>query len=182
MARFFLYLIEIINNKAWLNLIDAKFRWRSYWLDGTGSFWEPLGQMQVMQIRQGETLNHQGAITHEVCCLAAQIYETKTYEFIKMWFYIEQLSLILEESVSQNLWGSQGKLCKENLGYCPEVFFYPPLLKRSIFSSHILPVIQKRHEYCTTFNVHKVINQSLCIFKVNLFEEDHNKSSTFGTG
>ena len=107
-----------------------------------------------MQIHQGETLNHhQGAITHEVCCLAAQIYETKTYEFIKMWFYIEQLSLILEESVSQNLWGSQGKLCKENLGYCPEVFFYPPLLKRSIFSSHILPVIQKRHEYCTTFNV-----------------------------
>ena len=75
--------------------------------------------------------------------------------------YIEQLHLILEESVSQNLWGSQGKLCKENLGYCPEVFFYPPLLKRSIFSSHILPVIQKRHEYCTTFNVHKVINQSL---------------------
>ena len=88
------------------------------------------------------------------------LYEIKTYEFIKMWFYIEQLSLILEESVSQNLWGSQGKLCKENLGYCPEVFFYPPLLKRSIFSSHILPVIQKRHEYCTTFNVHKVINQS----------------------
>ena len=26
-----------------------------------------------MQIRQRETLNHQGAITHEVCCLAAQL-------------------------------------------------------------------------------------------------------------
>ena len=40
--------------------------------DGDGSFWELLGQMKVMQIRQRETLNHQGAITHEVCCLAAQ--------------------------------------------------------------------------------------------------------------
>ena len=37
-------------------------------LDGTVSFREPLGQ-----IRQGETLNHQGAITHEICCLAAQV-------------------------------------------------------------------------------------------------------------
>jgi hypothetical protein len=26
-----------------------------------------------MQIRQRETLNQQGAITHEVCCLAAQL-------------------------------------------------------------------------------------------------------------
>ena len=26
-----------------------------------------------MQICQGETLNHQGVITHEVCCLAAQL-------------------------------------------------------------------------------------------------------------
>ena len=31
-----------------------------------------LGQTKVMQIRQRETLNQQGAITHEVCCLAAQ--------------------------------------------------------------------------------------------------------------
>ena len=36
------------------------------------SFWEPLGKMKVMQIRQRETQIHQGAITHEVCCLAAQ--------------------------------------------------------------------------------------------------------------
>ena len=42
--------IEIINNKARHNLIDAKCRWRSDWLDGAGSFWEPLGQVQVMQI------------------------------------------------------------------------------------------------------------------------------------
>ena len=27
-----------------------------------------------VQIRQGETLNHQGAITHEVCCLAPQFH------------------------------------------------------------------------------------------------------------
>ncbi len=33
-----------------------------------------LGQTKVMQIRQRETLNHQGAITHEVCCLAAQYF------------------------------------------------------------------------------------------------------------
>ena len=43
------------------------------WLDDAVSFREPLGQTKVMQIRQGETLNHQGAITHEVCCLAAQL-------------------------------------------------------------------------------------------------------------
>ena len=33
--------IEIINNKARHNLIDAKCRWRSERLDGAGSFWEP---------------------------------------------------------------------------------------------------------------------------------------------
>ena len=50
-ATFYLY-IEIINNKARHNLINAKCRWCSDWLDGTGSF-EPLGQTKVMQIRQG---------------------------------------------------------------------------------------------------------------------------------
>ena len=64
--------IEIINNKAGHNLINAKCRWHSDWLDVTGSFRELLGQTKVMQIRQRETQNHQGAITHEVCCLAAQ--------------------------------------------------------------------------------------------------------------
>ena len=67
-----LYYIEIINNKARHNLIDAKCRWRSDRLYGAGSFREPLGQTKVMQIRQGETLNHQRAITHEFCCLSAQ--------------------------------------------------------------------------------------------------------------
>ena len=52
--------------------MDAKCRWRSDRLDGAVSFREPLGQTKAMQIRQGETLNHQGAITHEVCFLAAQ--------------------------------------------------------------------------------------------------------------
>ena len=52
--------------------MDAKCRWRSDWLDGAVSFREPLGQTKVMQIRQGETLSHQGAIAHEACCLAAQ--------------------------------------------------------------------------------------------------------------
>ena len=61
--------IEIINNKARHNLMDAKCRWRSNRLDGAVSFREPLGQTKVMKIRRGETLNHQGAITHEVCCL-----------------------------------------------------------------------------------------------------------------
>ena len=40
--------------------------------DGAVSFWEPLSQTKVMQIRQRETQSHQGAITHEVCCLVAQ--------------------------------------------------------------------------------------------------------------
>ena len=66
--------IEIINNKARHILMDAKCRQLSNRLDGAVSFREPFGQTKVMQIRQGETLNHQGAITHEVCCLAAQQY------------------------------------------------------------------------------------------------------------
>jgi hypothetical protein len=41
-------------------------------LDGAVSFRQLLGQTKVMQIRQREAENHQGAITHEVCCLAAQ--------------------------------------------------------------------------------------------------------------
>ena len=62
----------MINNKARHNLIDAKCRWHSDQLDGAVSFREPLGQTKVIQIRQGETINHQGAITYEVCCLVAQ--------------------------------------------------------------------------------------------------------------
>ena len=53
-------------------MMDTKCRWRSDQLDGAMSFREPLGQTKVMQIRKGETLNLQGAITHVVCCLAAQ--------------------------------------------------------------------------------------------------------------
>jgi hypothetical protein len=49
-----------MNNKARHNLSDAKCRWRSNGLDGAGSFWEPLGQTQVMQIR------------HDFCCLLCQ--------------------------------------------------------------------------------------------------------------
>ena len=64
--------IDMISNKDKHNLIDAKCRWRSNRLDGAVIFWELLGQTKVMQIRQRETQNHQGAITHEVCCLTAQ--------------------------------------------------------------------------------------------------------------
>ena len=60
--------IEIINNKARHNLMDAKCRWRSDQLDGAVSFREPLGQTKVMQIRQGETLNNQGAFSQKFCC------------------------------------------------------------------------------------------------------------------
>ena len=64
--------IEMMNNKARHHLIDEKCRWRSDWLDGPLSFRELLGQMKVMQIRQRETQNPQGAITHEICCLLSQ--------------------------------------------------------------------------------------------------------------
>ena len=59
--------------------MDAKYKWASDQLDGSVSFRETLGQTKVMQICQGETLNHQGVITHEVCCLAAQF--QPTYKF-----------------------------------------------------------------------------------------------------
>ena len=53
--------------------MDAKCRWRSHQLDGAGSLRELLGQTKVVQICPGETQNHQGAITHEFCCLSAQL-------------------------------------------------------------------------------------------------------------
>ena len=55
--------------------------------DGAWSFREPLGQTKVMQIRQEETLTHQEAITHEVCCLAAQL--DKTAIFVKSFEILE---------------------------------------------------------------------------------------------
>ena len=74
--------------------MDAKCRWRSDWLDGAVSFREPLGQTKVMQIRHGETLNHQGPITHEVCCLAAQLKEniSRNYVHNKFSFVDRKLS------------------------------------------------------------------------------------------
>ena len=63
--------------------MDAKCRWRSDWLDEAVSFREPLGQTKVMQIRQGKSLNHQGAITHEVCCLAAELHLFKIIQALR---------------------------------------------------------------------------------------------------
>ena len=47
--------------------MDAKCRCCSHWLDDTGRNREPLDLRKVMKI-------HQGAITHEICCLAAQLH------------------------------------------------------------------------------------------------------------
>ena len=54
--------IEIMNKKAKHNLIDAKCRWWSDWLDGAVSFREQLSQTPPVP----------GAITHEICCLLSQ--------------------------------------------------------------------------------------------------------------
>ena len=61
--------IEMINNKASHNLIDAKCRWSSDRLDGC----EFLGTARSKEsdVNPPEQ-NYQGAITHEVCFLAAQ--------------------------------------------------------------------------------------------------------------
>ena len=69
--------VEIINNNAGHHMMDAKCRWCSDRLDGAVSFREPLGQTKVMKIRQGEALSHQGAITHDNCCSAAQLAHTE---------------------------------------------------------------------------------------------------------
>ena len=57
--------------------------------------------------------------------------------------YIEQFHLLLSKKCIGTL---VRKPCKENLGYCPGFFLssQAPLLKRSLFSSHILPVIHKK--------------------------------------
>ena len=72
-----------MNNNSRHDLIDANSRWRFDQLDDAGSFREPLDQTKVMQIRQGETLNHQGAITHEVCYLAAQFRTIEQVLYLK---------------------------------------------------------------------------------------------------
>ena len=54
--------IEIINNKARHNLIDVKCRWRSDRLEFLGTAWSNKSDAKPP-----------GAITHEVCCLAAQL-------------------------------------------------------------------------------------------------------------
>ena len=74
---FLLLCIETYNNIACQELIDTKCRWCFDQLDRAGSNWEPLGQMKAMQICQRETQSHQGAITHEVCCLSAQLPRNK---------------------------------------------------------------------------------------------------------
>jgi hypothetical protein len=64
-----------------------------------------LGQTKVMQIRQRETLNHQGAITHEVCCLAAQL---RMFVGCLMNLDIFQISLLVLKFVI----GSKGFFCQ----------------------------------------------------------------------
>ena len=56
--------------------------------------------MKMMQIRQGETLNHQGAITHKVCFLVAQ-YKEK-YEYTLTQYHWENLVFCLE--IGHLLW------------------------------------------------------------------------------
>jgi hypothetical protein len=67
--------IEIINNKAWHNLTDAKCRWCSDRLDGTGSNREPLGKNESdANPPEGDTKPPgPGALIHEICCSAAQL-------------------------------------------------------------------------------------------------------------
>ena len=75
--------------------MDAKCRWRSDRLDGAVSFRELLGQTKVMQICQRETLNHQGAITQEVCCLAAQYHCTKNGVSLRILHYVYSKRMLI---------------------------------------------------------------------------------------
>ena len=50
-----------------------------------------LGHTKVMKIRQRETLNHQGAIIHEVCCCTAQLH-SKLIIFDFQLFYQQNFS------------------------------------------------------------------------------------------
>ena len=65
-----------------------------------------LGQTKVMQIRQGETLNHQGAITHEVC-LAAQLFNCEKTEFLtaKQWLSYH----LVTQKLSRTILKKKGK-------------------------------------------------------------------------
>ena len=69
---------KIATSNDWLtkNLTMQKCRWHSDWLDGAVSFRKLLGKKRVMQIRHGETLSHQGAISNEICYSSAQFDNT----------------------------------------------------------------------------------------------------------
>ena len=55
-----------------------------------------LGQTKVMQIRQRETLSHQGAITHEVCfCTAQLVIEYTPENNNSYWISIRSLNWFL---------------------------------------------------------------------------------------
>ena len=59
-----------------------------------------------MQIHQRETLNHQGTITHEVCCLAAQCMKYNFQEFNMRQKYLSLFSAIcycLDADISERL-------------------------------------------------------------------------------
>ena len=68
--------IEIIKHKARHNLINVKLR--SDRLDGAvvGSFLGTPWSIKVMHSRQRET-------THEICCLAAELYYQLSYHWIR---------------------------------------------------------------------------------------------------
>ena len=68
--------------------IIKKCRWHSDWLDGAGSNRELLGQRKGMKI-------HQGAITHEICCLAAQLFKTAPYPFLWIFLFAISFSKII---------------------------------------------------------------------------------------
>ena len=80
--------------EVWHNFIDAKCRWRSDRLDGAGSNREPLGQMKVMKI-------HQGAITHEICCSAAQLIFLLLTAFISMEVKNNHSQVTMQESFNK---------------------------------------------------------------------------------
>ena len=92
--------------------MDAKCRWRSNRLDGAVSFREPLGQTKVMKICQGETLNHQGAITHEVCCLFSSsiVIRTKSADSLKNTYLVhsKEYSRLNQTETGCSLWARLG--------------------------------------------------------------------------
>ena len=87
---------------------------------------------QVMQIRQRETQNDQGAINHEVCCLLSQLDTSVSITFLSTWWY----RLVPDQGIREVTTYSKTSTPKYSTVLDPAVFFMSQTLFLCWFMRH----------------------------------------------